>query len=58
MAVDLSGSPDPLIIASAYGIPGRKLSSIEEAPEAINDLITSKGPFLLACTVSAEEPSL
>jgi acetolactate synthase-1/2/3 large subunit len=56
-AVDLSGSPDPVKIASAYGIPGRTVSGMDEAAEAIGELVASKGPRLLACAVDPSEMS-
>jgi acetolactate synthase-1/2/3 large subunit len=57
-AVDLAGSPDPVKLAAAYGIPGETVARTEEAEAAIARLLAAKGPYLLACTVDADEPSV
>lgn len=56
--VDLSGSPDFLKLADAYGIPSLRISSDSEAESAIDRMLSQKGPFLLACQVDEQEPSL
>jgi acetolactate synthase-1/2/3 large subunit len=58
IAVDLAGSPDPVKVAAAYGLPGRAVSRMEDVPSAIDALVSSKGPFLLSCAVDPAEPSL
>lgn len=58
IAVDLSGSPDVEKIAAAYGIPARTISSMDEAEDAISQLLNAKGPRLLACEVDARESSV
>lgn len=57
-AVDLTGSPDVVAIAKAYGIPGRSISSMDAAEEAIAELLGSKGAFLLECIVDENESSI
>ena len=57
-AVDLTGSPDIVAIAKAYGIPGRSISSMDAAEEAIAELLGSKGAFLLECIVDENESSI
>ncbi|WP_027398748.1 biosynthetic-type acetolactate synthase large subunit [Anaerovorax odorimutans] len=57
-AVDLSGSPDAVAIASAYGIPGRRVTSMDDAEAAISEMINHKGTFLLECIVDEDEPSI
>jgi acetolactate synthase-1/2/3 large subunit len=54
-AVDLTGSPDPVKIAAAYGIPGETATDAESADAAIARLISAKGPRLLVCAVDAGE---
>ncbi|MDR2089191.1 MAG: biosynthetic-type acetolactate synthase large subunit [Clostridiales Family XIII bacterium] len=57
-AVDLSGSPDPVKLAAAYGIPGEAIANEGEAEAGIARLLSAKGPRLLACAVDAGESSL
>ena len=45
-------NPDYMQIASAYGIPSRRVSERKELKEAIQEMLTTDGPFLLeACVV-------
>ena len=45
-------NPDYLQIASAYGIPARRVMAREELSDAIREMLTTEGPFLLeACVV-------
>jgi acetolactate synthase-1/2/3 large subunit len=57
-AVDLSGSPDPVAIAKAYGMDGAAADDWVEAEAGIRNLIAHKGPYLLAVRVSDKESSL
>ncbi|MDR1573136.1 MAG: biosynthetic-type acetolactate synthase large subunit [Clostridiales Family XIII bacterium] len=57
-AVDLTGSPDPVRLAAAYGIPGETATTAEEAEAAAGRLLSAKGPYLLACVVDEDEPSM
>ena len=57
-AVDLTGSPDVVAIAKAYGIPGRSIDSMDSAAEAIAEMISHKGTFLLECVVDENESSM
>ena len=58
MAVDLSGSPDVVAIAKAYGIPGRSISSMDGIKDVLSELLSHKGTFLLECVVDECETSL
>ncbi|MEG1929674.1 MAG: biosynthetic-type acetolactate synthase large subunit [Anaerovorax sp.] len=58
IAVDLTGSPDVVAIAKAYGIDGKTISTWEEMGPAIEELLSHKGPFLLECIVDELESSL
>jgi acetolactate synthase I/II/III large subunit len=58
IAVDLTGSPDVVAIAKAYGIPGRSLDHMGAAEEAIAEMLRQKGPYLLECVVDENEPSM
>jgi acetolactate synthase, large subunit, biosynthetic type len=58
MAVDLAGSPNVVAIAGAYGIPGKTISRMEDAEDAITELQNSKGTFLLECIVDENESSI
>ena len=45
-------NPDYLQIAAAYGIPTRRVMTREELREAVNEMLSTDGPFLLeACVV-------
>lgn len=57
-AVDLTGSPDVVAIAGAYGIPGRRIDNMETAEEAISEMLNNKGVYLLECVVDENEPSM
>lgn len=58
MAVDLTGSPNMVAIAGAYGIPGRSIDSMDDAESAIAEMLDHKGVYLLECIVDENEPSL
>ena len=58
IASNLDGSPDFVALANAYGIPARSIGSNDEIEGAVNELLASKGPYLLQCMVSSEQPSL
>lgn len=57
-AVELSGSPDPVAIARAYGIEGGWLRDEDDKEEAMNTLLNHKGPYVLAVEVSEKESSI
>ncbi|MFQ6372453.1 acetolactate synthase 2 catalytic subunit [Shewanella sp. YIC-542] len=44
---DLSDNPDFLTLASAFNIPGRSISKADDVSDALNEMLSSKGPFLL-----------
>ena len=45
-------NPDYMQIAKAYGIPARRVTEREELHEAIQEMLTTDGPFLLeACVI-------
>jgi len=56
--VDLSGSPDFQILSQAYGIASMQIDKTDQVENAIEQLVNSKGPFLLECVISPEERSL
>lgn len=57
-AVDLTGSPDVISIAKAYGIEGQSIKTLEEAEKAIYAMLKHKGPYLLECIVDELEASV
>ena len=57
-AVDLTGSPDIMAIAGAYGIPARKLENMDGAQEAISEMFAHDGPYLMVCVVDENESSV
>ncbi|MBT1445420.1 acetolactate synthase 2 catalytic subunit [Shewanella sp. JM162201] len=44
---NLSDNPDFVTLASAFDIPGRTIFAAEEVEEALNEMLTCNGPFLL-----------
>ena len=56
-AVNLSGSPDYLALAQAYGIPGCRVSTPQQAKDGIRKMLEYPGPYLLVCQVDPEENS-
>lgn len=58
IAVDLTGSPDVIAIAKAYGIPGRSIDNMDAATEAIAEMLGHKGTYLLECVVDENESSM
>ena len=57
-SIFLDGSPDFIKLADSYGIKARRVDNIDNAQEAIDELISSKGPYLLECIVSPTHPTL
>jgi len=57
IATTLDGSPDFVILASAYGIPARRVSAIEQADEAIDWFLGTDGSCVLECIVDPYESS-
>lgn len=47
-------NPDYMQIASAYGIPFRRVGAREELGEAIREMLTTDGPFFLEACVAEE----
>jgi len=58
IAVDLTGSPDIIAIAKAYGIPGGRIDNMDSATEAIAEMLGHKGTYLLECVVDENESSM
>lgn len=56
--VDLSGSPDFLKIAEAYGIQGETVRSNQEIQNAIDKMVKTNAPYLLQVMVDMNEKSL
>ena len=47
-------NPDYMQIASAYGIPSRRVMERSQLPEAVEQMLTTDGPFLLEVCVKEE----
>lgn len=58
IGVDLSGDPEIPQIAKAYGIPARRVTDMEQAEEAVDEMLAMEGSCLLECIVDAEEASV
>ena len=56
--IDLSGSPDFLKIAEAYGIKGETVRSNDQVQSAIEKMVNTDEPYLLQVIVDKNEKSL
>ena len=56
--IDLSGSPDFLKLAEAYGIKGETVSSNDQVQGAIEKMVNTDEPYLLQVMVDKNEKSL
>ena len=54
-AVALPDNPDFGKLADAYGIPSKRISADEEMAAAIDEMLSTKGPYILECTISKDE---
>ena len=52
--VDLTHMPDFVKLAEAYGLPGRRVSSLEEVGPAMDAAERTKGPFLIDFRIDPE----
>jgi acetolactate synthase-1/2/3 large subunit len=57
-AVTLEGSPDFVKLASAYDIPGEKITNNSKVKEALDRALSYQGPYLLEFIVDPEESTL
>ena len=57
-AVFLDGSPDIAALAKTYGIRSKRIYSMQEADEAIEEMLSLNEPYLLECVVSPQESTL
>lgn len=55
--VDLDGSPDFAKLADAYGIPSAYISENSQVDDAINEMMSAEGPYLLITEVDPFEPT-
>ena len=59
IGVDLTGSPNNAALAQAYGIPSKQICTDDEVGCGRSPkLLSSDGPYLLECRVSAKETTL
>ena len=56
--IDLSGSPDFLKIAEAYGIKGETVSNNDQIQSAVEKMVNTDEPYLLQVMVDKNEKSL
>lgn len=57
-ATTLTGDPDYVKLAGAYGIPAALADSNAAAERAAEKMLSAPGPFLLVCRVGPEAPTL
>lgn len=57
-AVTLEGSPDFVKLASAYDIPGEKITNNSKVKEVLDRALSYQGPYLLEFIVDPEESTL
>lgn len=48
-------NPDYMKIADAYGIPAQRITKREDLAEAVNQMLTTDGPYILEAVVTEEE---
>ncbi len=58
IAVDIDNYPDLVQLANAYGIEADRVTTMAEAEEKIEKLVSSKKPYLLECNVYKLESTL
>ena len=51
----LDRGPDFVKLADAYGLKGRRVSSVEELEDAINDALEWKKGYVIDCTIDTDE---
>jgi acetolactate synthase-1/2/3 large subunit len=52
---DLSDNPEFCTLAKAFEIPSAYIDRAEQVPDAIDQLLSSQGPFLLHVRIDAAE---
>jgi acetolactate synthase-1/2/3 large subunit len=52
---NLSDNPDFLMLASAFNIPGQRITRKDQVDAALDALFTSEGPYLLHVSIDAKE---
>ncbi|ACT05031.1 acetolactate synthase, large subunit, biosynthetic type [Dickeya chrysanthemi Ech1591] len=52
---NLSDNPDFLMLASAFGIPGRQITRKDQIDSALDALLNSEGPYLLHVSIDENE---
>lgn len=52
---NLSDNPDFLILASAFGIPGQRITCKDQVASALDTLLNSEGPYLLQVSINELE---
>ena len=57
-AVNLDGSPDFCVLASAYGIKASRVDKTENLKAAFEEMLNYNGAYLLELEVDPEEPTL
>ena len=56
-AIFLEGSPDFIQLAAAYGVQGAHLRDNADIPAAVDQMLTSRGAYVLECSISPDQPS-
>ncbi|MCS3406351.1 acetolactate synthase 2 catalytic subunit [Serratia sp. AKBS12] len=52
---NLSDNPDFLMLASAFGIPGQRITRKDQVADALDALLNSEGPYLLQVSIDELE---
>ncbi|MFI8417240.1 acetolactate synthase 2 catalytic subunit [Serratia sp. NPDC078593] len=52
---NLSDNPDFLMLASAFGIPGQRITRKDQVADALDALLSSEGPYLLQVSIDELE---
>ncbi len=51
-------TPDFCKLADAYGIASRRIEDEKDIDDAVKEMLTTDGPFLLECRVDPEEATM
>jgi acetolactate synthase I/II/III large subunit len=57
-ATCLDGNPDFMKLADAYGIAGRRIEAPEDVRDALWEMLSYQGPYILECVIDKDEETL
>ncbi len=57
-ATCLDGNPDFMKLADAYGIAGKKIEDPGDVRDALSEMLSYQGPYILECVIDKDEDTL